>query len=92
MGATRLSVQTVQSFILMVFVSFLSCHKYRDILLCISHLLFLHSKDTDLFAFSTLILEITLMCWYWAGKCLPGTVTISDVLIYFMCSVFVDVN
>ena len=42
-------------FILMVLVSFLCCHKCREILLCVSYLVFFHSKDIDLFTFSKLI-------------------------------------
>ena len=47
-------------FILKVSVCFLSCHKYREILLCVSYLLFFHSKDIDLFTFSTLTSRIDI--------------------------------
>ena len=42
-------------FILMVSVSFLSCHKHRETSSCVSYLLFFYSKDIDLFTLSTLI-------------------------------------
>ena len=53
-GSHKTAHSDFVKFILMVSVSFLSCHKCRKILLCVSCLLFFHSKDIDLFTFSTL--------------------------------------
>ena len=63
----------------------LSCYKLREILLCVSYLLFFRSRDIDLFT-------LTLLCWPWTGKYLLGILTIFIVLIYFTHSVYVDVN
>ena len=54
-GSHEIAHANCTKFILMMSVSFLSCHKCREILLCVSYLLFFHSKDIDLFIFSTLV-------------------------------------
>ena len=58
----RTSHADCEKFILMLTVSFFSCHKCRKIVLCVSFLLFFHSKDIDLFTLSRLIPLMTLLC------------------------------
>ena len=72
--------------------SFFSCHKNRDILLCVSYLVFFIQKTLTCSHSAHAFPEMTLLCWPWTGKCLLSILAIFNVLTYFTHSVFVDAN